>query len=148
MANTVTGRTVVPKVGEIERKWFVISAAGLPLGRLAARVAAVLRGKHKTCFTPHLDCGDFVIIVDAEKLVLTGNKATQKMHYRQSRRPGSLKAFSYRSLMERDPVFVVRKAVQGMLPHNRLGRQQIRKLRIYTGAEHQHAAQQPQTLTL
>jgi len=148
MANTVTNRTVFLKPQEAERKWYLISAAGLPLGRLAARVAAVLRGKHKACYTPHVDSGDFVIIVDAGKLVLTGNKATQKMYYRHSGHPGHLKAFSYRSLMERDPVFVVRKAVQGMLPHNRLGRRQICKLRIYTGSEHRHEAQQPETLTL
>ncbi len=148
MPRTATDRTLSFGAEDIPRKWYVVSAKGQPLGRLAARVAAVLRGKHKPRYTPHVDCGDFVIIVDAGQVKLTGRKLLQKMYYRHSGRPGHLKVRSYRSLMERDPAFVVRKAITGMLPHNRLGRRQIRKLHIYAGPEHPHQAQQPETLPL
>lgn len=129
-----------------DREWYVVSAAEAPLGRLAARVAAVLRGKHKPTFTPHTDGGDFVIVTDAERLRLTGKKLRQKIHYRHSGYPGHLKAEEYRHLIARRPEAVVMKAVRGMLPHNRLGARMLKRLRVYTGPEHPHEAQQPTPL--
>ena len=136
-------RTYSPKAGEITRTWHVIDATDVVLGRLASNVAKLLRGKHKTIFAPHVDTGDFVVIINADKVVLTGDKKKQKMDYRHSGFPGGLRATSYSDLLESNPRRVVEKAVKGMLPHNKLGRQQITKLKVYSGSEHPHAAQSP-----
>ncbi len=140
-------RTFTPKAGEIQRDWLVIDATDVVLGRLASHAAALLRGKHKASFANHLDSGDFVIIVNADKVALTGNKREQKMAYRHSGYPGGLKAVPYTELLEKNPVRAVEKAVRGMLPKNSLGRAQLSKLKVYTGAEHPHAAQQPTPYT-
>lgn len=136
-------RTYTPKPGEVTRAWHVIDASDVVLGRLASQTAVLLRGKHKPTFAPHVDTGDFVIIVNAEKVVLTGNKAQQKRAYRHSGYPGGLSSISYADLLAKDPRKVIEKAVRGMLPKNTLGRQQLSKLKVYSGAEHPHAAQQP-----
>ncbi|MHB1210671.1 MAG: 50S ribosomal protein L13 [Candidatus Nanopelagicales bacterium] len=137
-------RTYSPKPGEIDRTWHVIDATDVVLGRLATHVATLLRGKHKPTFAPHVDTGDFVIVINADKVVLTGNKKQQKNEYRHSGFPGGLTTTSYGVLMESNPRRVVEKAVKGMLPHNKLGRQQIKKLKVYAGPAHPHAAQSPQ----
>ncbi len=137
-------RTYTPKPGDIERTWHVIDANDVVLGRLATQAATLLRGKHKPTFAPHVDCGDFVIIINADKVALTGNKREQKMEYRHSGYPGGLRATSYVDLLETNPRRAVEKAVRGMLPHNKLGRQVIKKLKVYSGSEHPHAAQLPQ----
>ncbi len=139
-------RTVSAKPEEMERRWFVASADGEVLGRLAVRAATVLRGKHKTLFSPHVDCGDHVIVTDVEKIVLTGKKMEQKMYYSHSGYPGGLKSATARRMMEKHPEKVMRHAIRGMLPHNRLGRQMLRKLRLYVGSEHPHAGQRPEPL--
>lgn len=136
-------RTFTPKAGEIQREWLVIDAADVVLGRLASHAAALLRGKHKPTFANHVDTGDFVIIINADKVALTGQKLQKKMAYRHSGYPGGLTKVSYAELMEKNPVRAVEKAVRGMLPKNSLGRQQLTKLKVYVGAEHPHAAQQP-----
>ena len=136
-------RTYSPKPGEIERQWHVIDAADVVLGRLATQAATLLRGKHKPVFAPHVDTGDFVINVNAEKVALTGNKRQTKMAHRHSGYPGGLRSVSYGELLDKRPERAVELAVKGMLPHNRLGRQLIKKLKVYAGAEHPHAAQQP-----
>jgi large subunit ribosomal protein L13 len=141
-------RTYTPKAGEIQREWLVIDATDVVLGRLASHAAALLRGKHKPTFANHVDTGDFVIIVNAEKVALTGQKLEKKMAYRHSGYPGGLTAVPYGELMEKNPVRAVEKAIRGMLPKNSLGRQQLSKLKVYRGAEHPHAAQQPKTYTL
>jgi large subunit ribosomal protein L13 len=141
-------RTYTPKAGEIQREWLVIDATDVVLGRLASHAAALLRGKHKPAFANHVDTGDFVIIVNAEKVALTGQKLEKKMAYRHSGYPGGLTAVPYGELMEKNPVRAVEKAIRGMLPKNSLGRQQLSKLKVYRGAEHPHAAQQPKTYTL
>lgn len=141
-------RTYTPKAGEIQREWLIIDAADVVLGRLASHTAALLRGKHKATFTNHLDSGDFVIIVNADKIVLTGQKLAQKKAYRHSGYPGGLTAITYGELMEKNPVRAVEKAVRGMLPKNSLGRAQLTKLKVYRGAEHPHGAQTPKTYTL
>jgi len=141
-------RTFTPKAGEIQREWLVIDATDVVLGRLASHAAALLRGKHKATFAPHVDSGDHVIIINADKVALTGQKLEKKMAYRHSGYPGGLKAVAYSELLEKNPVRAVEKAVRGMLPKNSLGRQQLSKLKVYAGAEHPHAAQQPQTYTL
>jgi large subunit ribosomal protein L13 len=135
--------TYSPKPGEIERQWVVIDAADVVLGRLATHAATILRGKHKPTFAPHVDTGDFVIVVNAGKVALTGNKRQTKIAYRHSGFPGGLKAVSYNDLLEKRPERAIELAVKGMLPHNRLGRKLIRKLKVYAGPEHPHAAQQP-----
>jgi large subunit ribosomal protein L13 len=131
---------------EVERKWYVVDAEGQTLGRLATEIATILRGKKKPQYTPHVDTGDFVVVVNAEKVVVTGKKAEQKVYRRHSGYPGGMKETSYAQLMERKPTEVVRKAVRGMMPRTRLARQQLRKLKIYAGPEHPHAAQSPQEL--
>lgn len=136
--------TYMAKAGEVERKWHVVDAAGKPLGRVATQVAMLLRGKHKPIYTPNVDSGDFVIVINAKDVVLTGKKATQKKYYRHSGYPGGLKEKTYGELLDKKPTFVMERAVKGMLPHNRLGRQMYRKLFVYEGAEHPHAAQQPE----
>ncbi|WP_308492996.1 50S ribosomal protein L13 [Microbacterium terrisoli] len=140
-------RTFTPKAGEIQREWLVIDATDVVLGRLASHAAALLRGKHKPTFANHLDTGDFVVIVNAGKVALTGQKLEKKIAYRHSGYPGGLKAVSYSELLEKNPVRAVEKAVRGMLPKNSLGAQQLKKLKVYAGAEHPHAAQQPKTYT-
>ncbi len=135
--------TYSPKPGEIERQWHVIDASDIVLGRLATHAATLLRGKHKPTFAPHVDTGDFVIVVNAGKVALTGNKRQTKTAYRHSGFPGGLKAVSYDELLDKRPEKAIELAVKGMLPHNRLGRQLIKKLKVYPGAEHPHAAQQP-----
>ncbi|GAA2955316.1 MULTISPECIES: 50S ribosomal protein L13 [Microbacterium] len=141
-------RTFTPKAGEIQREWLVIDATDVVLGRLASHAAALLRGKHKATFAPHVDSGDHVIIINADKVALTGQKLQKKMAYRHSGYPGGLKAVAYSELLEKNPVRAVEKAIRGMLPKNSLGRQQLSKLKVYVGAEHPHAAQQPKTYTL
>lgn len=133
---------------EAERRWHVIDAEGVPLGRLSSQVAHLLRGKHKPTFVPHLDAGDFVVVVNAEKALLTGRKEEQKVYYRHSGRPGNLKTETAGELRERKPTDLVRLAVKRMLPKNSLGRKQITKLKIYAGPEHPHEAQQPAEYSL
>lgn len=140
-------RTFTPKAGEVQREWLVIDATDVVLGRLASHAAALLRGKHKATFANHVDTGDFVIIVNADKVALTGQKLQKKMAYRHSGYPGGLKAVTYEELLEKNPVRAVEKAVRGMLPKNSLGRQQLSKLKVYAGEAHPHAAQQPKTYT-
>ena len=141
-------RTFSAKPGEIERKWFVVDASGQVLGRLASQVAQVLRGKHRPTFTPHVDTGDFVVVINADKIKLTGEKMTQKLYHRWSGIPGGFKSEAARLVMAKKPDFIIRKAVWGMLPKNVLGRQLITKLKVYAGAEHPHAAQKPETLAI
>jgi large subunit ribosomal protein L13 len=129
---------------EVERKWHVIDAEGQTLGRLATEIARLLRGKNKPQYTPHVDTGDFVVVVNAEKVVVTGKKAEQKVYYRHTGYPGGLRETSYEVLLERKPTEILRKAVRGMMPRTRLGRQQFRKLKIYAGPEHPHEAQSPE----
>ena len=132
----------------VNRKWYVIDAEGQVLGRVAAKAAHILRGKHKATYTPHIDCGDFIIIVNAEKAVLTGNKLEDKMYYNHSMYPGGLRVRSAKVMKEQYPVEMVERAVKGMLPHNRLGRQMYKKLFVYAGAEHPHMAQQPEAMEI
>lgn len=141
-------KSFVAKPGSVEQKWFVIDADGQILGRMASQVASILRGKNKPEFTPHADTGDYVIIVNAAKVQLTGKKLDQKFLYRHSGYVGGLKEVSYRRLMEKNPEKVVFEAVQGMLPKSPLGRNMIKKLKVYAGSEHDHAAQKPETLSL
>ena len=136
-------RTYTPKPGEVEQTWYVIDATDVVLGRLASHVATLLRGKHKPQFAPHVDTGDFVIVVNADKIALTGSKREQKMDYRHSGYPGGLRATSYVELLEKSPRRAVEKAVKGMLPHTTLGRQMLTKLKVYAGPHHPHQAQQP-----
>jgi large subunit ribosomal protein L13 len=136
-------RTYSPKPGDVQRRWHVIDASDVVLGRLASHVAQLLRGKHKPVFAPHVDTGDFVIVVNAAKIALTGNKREQKVAYRHSGYPGGLKRIGYDKLMSTRPERAVELAVRGMLPKNSLGRKQLRKLKVYAGPEHPHAAQQP-----
>ncbi|WP_298122882.1 50S ribosomal protein L13 [uncultured Aurantimicrobium sp.] len=141
-------RTFTPKASEVTRGWVIIDATDVVLGRLASHAATILRGKNKATYTPHMDMGDFVIIVNADKVVLTGNKAAQKKAYRHSGYPGGLRATTYTDLLEKNPERAVEKAIRGMLPKTSLGRDQFRKLKVYRGAEHPHAAQQPKVYTL
>ncbi|WIK65369.1 50S ribosomal protein L13 [Gleimia hominis] len=136
-------RTYSPKPGDHEKQWYVIDATDVVLGRLATSVATLLRGKHKPIFAPHADQGDFVIVINADKVALTGNKLDQKFAYRHSGFPGGLKSMSYRELLDKFPERAIEKAVRGMLPHNSLGRAQMRKLKVYRGSEHPHDAQKP-----
>jgi len=133
---------------DLLRTWFVVDATDKPLGRLASEIASVLRGKHKPTYTPHVDTGDFVVVVNAGKIKLTGNKLDKKFFYRHSGIPGGFKADSYRQLLEETPEFPIEKAVRGMLPKNVLGRQMITKLKVYATPDHPHAAQKPQPLTV
>ena len=139
--------TTMLKKDTVERKWYVIDAAGKPLGKTAALAADLLRGKLKVDYTPHVDCGDYVIVVNAEKAVLTGKKLEQKYYRTHSGYPGGLKETRYDRLMKQKPELAMRLAVRGMLPKNRLGRAMLKKLKIYAGAEHPHAAQAPKPLT-
>ena len=140
--------TMTPKASEIERSWHILDAEGLVLGRLATEVANILRGKHKPAYTPNLDLGDHVIIVNADKVVLTSNKAERKMVYRHTGYPGGLKEQTYAEAMDKDAAEAVRRSIRGMLPKTRLGRQQLTKLKVYAGPEHPHGAQNPQPLVI
>jgi large subunit ribosomal protein L13 len=139
-------KTFVVKAGDIEREWFVVDAAGKNLGRLATQIAAILRGKHKPTFTPSLDVGDFVIVINADKITVTGNKLQDKKYYRYSLYPGGLREQSLATVLARHPERAIEHAVRGMLPKNRLGRAMIKKLKVYAGNSHPHAAQKPRPL--
>lgn len=141
-------KTISAKEQDVQRDWYVVDAQGQTLGRLATRVATVLRGKHKPIYTPHVDCGDYVVIVNAEKIHTTGNKATQKKYYRHSGYPGGLREITLKDQLQRFPTRVLESAVRGMLPKNRLGRQMFKKLKVYAGPNHPHEAQQPKALDL
>ncbi|WP_405144581.1 50S ribosomal protein L13 [Sphaerisporangium sp. NBC_01403] len=138
-------RTFTPKSTDVQRQWYVIDATDVVLGRLATQVATLLRGKHKPIFAPHVDTGDFVIVINADKVALTGNKLEQKKAYRHSGYPGGLRSVSYKELLEKRPDRAIEKAVKGMLPKNSLGRKMAKKLKVYAGSEHPHLAQQPVT---
>ena len=141
-------RTYSPKAGEVEREWFVVDADGQTLGRLSSKIARVLTGKHKPQYAQHQDTGDFVIVVNADKAVLTGKKEDEKVYYRHSTHPGNLKSETASELRHRKPSKLIERSVRGMLPKNRLGRRQLRKLKVYAGPEHPHQAQQPKALEL
>ena len=141
-------KTFMPKAADITRKWYVVDAEGLALGRVASQVANILRGKNKPIYTPHVDTGDYVIIVNAAKVILTGKKLDQKIYYKHSGYVGGLKETKYRKLLAEKPEEALRHAVVGMLPKGPLGRQMAKKMKIYAGAEHEHAAQQPEKLDL
>ena len=140
--------TYMAKAGEVARKWYVLDAAGKPLGRVAVKAATLLRGKHKPTFTPHVDTGDYVIVLNADKIVLTGNKLDNKLYRHHSGYIGSLKEIKYRHFLAKNPEKVFELAVKRMLPKNTLGRQMFKKLKVYAGSEHQHQAQQPEVLEL
>ena len=141
-------KTSTPSLATIKRNWFLVDAKGQTLGRLASEIANVLRGKNKPSFTPHLDTGDFVIVVNAEKIKVTGKKSDQKLYRRHSGRPGGMKVETFKSLQSRIPERIVEKAIKGMLPHTRLGRQLFTKLKVYKGSDHPHSAQEPKILNL
>ena len=141
-------KTFMEKKETVNRNWYVIDAENLPLGRVATKAANLLRGKHKVTFTPHIDCGDYVIIVNADKVKLTGNKLEQKMYYNHSGFPGGLRERNAKTMVEKYPVEMVERAVKGMLPHNRLGRATAKKLFVYAGADHKHQAQKPVSITI
>ncbi|ADI66615.1 ribosomal protein L13 [Mobiluncus curtisii subsp. curtisii ATCC 35241] len=141
-------RTYSPKAGDVDAKWHVVDADGIVLGRLASQVATLLRGKHKPTFAPNFDNGDYVIVINAEKVVLTGNKWTEKTAYHHSGFPGGLKATSYQELRDKQPEKIIEKAVKGMMPRNRLSKQQLTKLKVYAGPEHPHAGQNPEVFEL
>ena len=136
-------KTTTPSITSIDRNWFVVDAEQKTLGRLATQIANILRGKNKPTFTPHMDTGDFVIVVNAEKVEVSGRKASQKLYRRHSGRPGGMKVEKFETLQDRIPERIIEQAVKGMLPHNALGRQQFTKLKVYKGADHPHAAQNP-----
>ena len=141
-------RTYTPKASEIERAWYVVDADGLTLGRMSTEVARILRGKHKPTFAPHIDTGDHVIIINADKVVLSANKAEAKQVWRHSGYPGGIRSETYADMLDRAPAEAVRRTVRGMLPKNRLGRQMLRKLKVYAGPDHPHSAQQPEVLEI
>ncbi|MDD2433335.1 MAG: 50S ribosomal protein L13 [Clostridia bacterium] len=141
-------RTFMAKAQDVSRKWYIIDAADKTLGRLATEIAVILRGKHKPIYTPHVDVGDYVIVINAEKVKLTGKKLQDKMYYSHSRYPGGLKKMNYEALLQKKPELVIEKAVKGMLPHNRLGAKMYKKLKVYKGPEHPHQAQQPEVWEL
>lgn len=141
-------KTYTPRAGDVDRKWFVVDAEGKVLGRLASEIVNVLKGKHKPTYSPHMDMGDHVVVVNAEKVRLTGRKAEQKVYYRHTGYPGSIRSTSIERMLADHPERVLQKAVRGMLPHNILGREMFRKLRVYAGPDHRHGAQQPQPLDI
>lgn len=141
-------KTFVAKPESVQRDWYVVDAAGKTLGRLAAEIAVRLRGKHKPEYTPHVDTGDYIVVVNAEKITVTGNKALGKIYYAHSGYPGGLKQATFEQLIQKKPEMVIEKAVKGMLPKGPLGRAMFRKLKVYAGTEHNHAAQQPQVLDI
>ncbi|NOX21095.1 MAG: 50S ribosomal protein L13 [Nitrospirae bacterium] len=140
--------TKFAKKGEVERKWYVVDASGKVLGRLASKIATYLRGKHKPQFTPNVDTGDFIVVINAEKVMLTGKKLDKKVYYHHTGYPGGLKAETARQKLQRKPEAVIMDAVKGMLPKNRLGRKMLKKLKVYRGPEHPHQAQKPETLNI
>jgi large subunit ribosomal protein L13 len=141
-------KTYTPKAAEVERRWWLVDAEGQTLGRLATGIATILRGKHRPIYSPHLDLGDFVVVVNARKIAVTGSKLSDKMYHRHSGYPGGLRSRPLQEMLDKHPDRVVRLAVRGMIPRNRLGRQIIDKLKVYGGPDHPHAAQQPQPLDL
>ncbi len=141
-------KTFSAKPESVKRDWYVVDASGKTLGRLAAEIASRLRGKHKPEYTPHVDTGDYIVVINAEKVAVTGKKASNKMYYRHSGYPGGIKEASFETLISEKPQMVIEKAVKGMMPRNPLGRDMLRKLKVYAGAEHPHTAQQPQQLEL
>ena len=141
-------KTYAVKASEIQRRWYLVDAKGKTLGRLASEIAKILMGKHKPIYSPHLDCGDFVVVVNAEQVRVTGRKLNHKFYYRHSLHPGGLKQISLGRLLEKHPTRVVEFAVRRMLPKNRLGRQMVKKLKVYAGSEHPHQAQKPEPLDL
>lgn len=141
-------RTFTAKKEEIKREWYLVDAEGQTLGRLASRIAPIIKGKHKSIYTPHLDCGDFVVVINADKVRVTGRKLDQKMYYWHSQYPGGIKSVTLREQLSRYPERVVQAAVRGMLPKNKLGRRMIKKLKVYAGDSHPHQAQQPKPLNL
>jgi large subunit ribosomal protein L13 len=141
-------KTYAVKKEEVTKKWYLIDAEGKVLGRVASQVAAILKGKNKAIYTPHVDMGDNVIIINAAKVKVTGSKPVKKMYYRHSGYPGGLKAVSYQEMMEKDPTFALRHAIKGMLPHNRLGRKQLLNVKIYADESHPHQAQKPEKLEI
>lgn len=144
----LNNRTYSPRAGDIERRWYLVDAEGKTLGRLATRIAHILRGKHKPGYAPHMDLGDHIVVINAEKIRVTGKKAQQKVYRRHTHYPGGLRTTPYLRVLELHPERILREAVKGMLPRNILGRQMFRKLRVYAGDQHRHAAQQPQVLEL
>lgn len=141
-------KTYSPKAADIEREWHLVDATDLPLGRLASEIASILKGKHKAIYAPHADTGDFVVVINAEKVAVTSDKSRTKIYYRHSGYPGGIKAESFESLRDRRPEAVIERAVRGMLPKNRLGRKMLKKLKVYAGQDHPHQAQAPAPLTL
>ena len=141
-------KTYTARAEDMEREWFLVNAEGKTLGRLASEIAQVLRGKHKPIYTPHLDCGDYVIVVNADKVQVTGRKLDQKMYYHHTGYPGGIKSISLRNQLQKHPERVLQAAVRGMLPKNRLGRRMLKKLKVYAGDSHPHQAQQPKSLEL
>ena len=141
-------KTYIPKLSEIERKWYVVNAEGRILGRLSSRIAQILSGKDKPTYTPHMDVGDFVVVINAEKVKVTGNKEEKKIYYWHSGYPGGLKERTYQELLDKKPQDIIRKAVRGMLPKSKLGRQMFQKLKVYAGPQHPHQAQKPEQLDL
>lgn len=141
-------KSFVAKPQEVERKWYVVDADGKTLGRLASQVASILRGKNKPTYTPHVDTGDFVIVVNAEKVAVTGKKMDQKMYRHHTGYPGGLKEMTYKQMLEKKPEDIIAQAVKGMLPKNSLGRQMFKKLKVYSGSEHNHEAQKPEMLDI
>ena len=140
--------TKSPKKQDIERKWFLVDAKGKTLGRMAAKIAAILRGKHKTCFVPHMDCGDFVVVINAKDIKITGMKREQKMYYTHSGYMGNLKTTSLKKMMDEKPVKVIELAITGMLPNNKMRKKVLEKLKVYEGPEHKHEAQNPTLLNV
>lgn len=143
-----TYHTWSPKASEIQRNWLVVDVDGRVLGRVATQIASLLRGKHKPTFAPHMDMGDFVVVLNAEKIVVTGRKAEQKVYYRHTGYPGGLRETPYKVMLQKHPERILKFAIKGMLPKNRLGRRLLKKLHIYSGTKHPHVAQQPQTVNL
>ena len=141
-------KTTILKPGEFERDWYVVDASGKTLGRLATRVATILRGKHKPGYAPHMDVGDFVIVVNAEKIHVTGNKFEDKTYWSHTKYPGGIRLINFKDKMEKDPTFAVTNAIKGMLPHNKLGRRLLKKLKVYAGGKHPHESQKPKELQL
>ncbi len=141
-------KTYSPKLNDIDQKWHIVDADGMVLGRLASKVSQILRGKHKPMWAPHMDVGDFVVVVNADKVKVTGRKAEQKKYYRHSGYPGGLKVTPFKTMLETKPEFIIENAVKGMLPHNRLGRKMLKKLKVYSDTEHPHYAQLPVPLEI
>ena len=146
--SSVMKETFFAKKESVDRKWFVVDATDRPVGKLAAEIARILRGKHKPVYTPHVDTGDFVVVINAEKVVLTGNKWDQKLYRWRTTRPGSMKERTARQMLDKHPEHILEHAVKGMLPKNRLGRQMYKKLKVYAGDQHPHEAQKPEALSL